>query len=200
MLWRVISGGGRCALSTAAKSCGIHVSRAPCTLMRELSAESEKVMQHSPFRMLIVCFPSLDDLPGTQTLQAPRQLLRSPAELLIRAVSEPEYRAIHVLEEVRREVGAEQQRPQAFHGPRLLPGSCRRDNEHDERLMHELFLQTLMSVLSRERSEGGRTTGYSSTLQRRTENSRRRASRAICSATSRAVPVSVAYKMSRSRS
>lgn len=116
--------------------------------MRELSGESKKeVMQHSPFRMLIVCFPSLDDLPGTQTQQAPRQLLRSPAELLIRAVSKTEYRAIHVLEEVQREVGAEQHRPQAFHGPWLLPGSRRRDNEHDERLMHELFLQTLMSVL-----------------------------------------------------
>lgn len=164
--------------------------------------ESKQFIWHSPVQMLIVCFPSIYDFPGTETQQTPRQLLRSPAELLIGAVSETEHCAIHVLEEVRREVRAEQHRPQAFHGPRLLPSSSRRDNENNERLIHELFLQKCMSVLprERERSKGGRTAGYSSTLQRRTENSRRRASRAICSAASRAVPVSVAYKMSRSRS
>lgn len=128
------------------------MSRAPCALMRGLNAKGKKqFIWHSPVQMLIVCFPSFYDFPGTETQQTPRQLLRSPAELLIGAVSETEHCAIHVLEEVRREVRAEQHRPQAFHGPRLLPSSSRRDNENNERLMHELFLQKCMSVLPGER-------------------------------------------------
>lgn len=145
-------------MSTTANNCGIHVSRAPCALMRGLSAKGKKQhIWHSPVQMLIVCFPSFNDFPGTETQQTPRQLLRSPAKLLIGAVSETEHCAIHVLEEVRREVRAEQHRPQAFHGPRLLPSSSRRDNENNERLMHELFLQKCMSVLPTEREKQRRT-------------------------------------------